>query len=232
MELGPGIMGAIFDGIQRPLKDISEMTQSIYIPKGINTDALSITAEWDFSHMNGIKVGSHVSGGDVYGIVQENNLIKHKVLLPPKARGTVTYIAPPGNYTVKDKILETEFDGEKTEYTLKQVQFRVFESSFTISNKFLIFTITFRFGLFVNHVPSPKNSPQITLFLLAKEFWMVCFPQFKEVQLPFQGLLVAEKRSLVSLFLSFQTQTLLFMLAAENVAMRCLKYLEISLSLR
>ena len=121
VELGPGIMGAIFDGIQRPLKDISEMTQSIYIPKGINTDALSITAEWDFSHMNGIKVGSHVSGGDVYGIVQENNLIKHKVLLPPKARGTVTYIAPPGNYTVKDKILETEFDGEKTEYTLKQV---------------------------------------------------------------------------------------------------------------
>jgi len=121
VELGPGIMGAIFDGIQRPLKDINEMTQSIYIPKGINTDALSITAEWDFCHMNGIKVGSHVSGGDVYGLVQENNLIKHKVLLPPKARGTVTYIAPPGNYTVKDKILETEFDGEKTEYTLKQV---------------------------------------------------------------------------------------------------------------
>ena len=42
-------------------------------------------------------------------------------MLPPKARGTVTYIAPPGNYTVKDKIMETEFDGEKTEYTLKQV---------------------------------------------------------------------------------------------------------------
>ena len=42
-------------------------------------------------------------------------------MLPPKARGTVTYIAPPGNYTVKDKILETEFDGEKSEYTLKQV---------------------------------------------------------------------------------------------------------------
>ena len=232
MELGPGIMGAIFDGIQRPLKDISEMTQSIYIPKGINTDALSITAEWDFSHMNGIKVGSHVSGGDVYGIVQENNLIKHKVLLPPKARGTVTYIAPPGNYTVKDKILETEFDGEKTEYTLKQVTSVFLTLCFTKVNKFHIFTILFRFGQFVNHVPSPKNSPQITLFSPVKEFWTDCFPQSKEVQLPFQGLLVAEKRSLVSLFLSFQTQTLLFMLAAENVAMRCLKYLEISLSLR
>jgi len=48
-------------------------------------------------------------------------MIRHKVLLPPKARGTVTYLAPPGNYTIKDKILETEFDGEKTEYTLMQI---------------------------------------------------------------------------------------------------------------
>merc|ERR1711881_259759 len=121
VELGPGIMGAIFDGIQRPLKDINEMTNSIYIPKGINTDALSVTTEWDFAHTNNIRIGSHVSGGDIYGVVQENNLVNHKIMLPPKARGTVTYIAPPGNYTVKDKILETEFDGERTEYTLKQV---------------------------------------------------------------------------------------------------------------
>jgi len=121
VELGPGIMGAIFDGIQRPLKDINEMTNSIYIPKGINTNALSITAEWDFAHTNSIRIGSHVSGGDIYGLVQENNLVNHRVMLPPKARGTVTYIAPPGNYTVVDKILETEFDGVKTEYTLKQV---------------------------------------------------------------------------------------------------------------
>lgn len=55
VELGPGIMGSIFDGIQRPLKDINEMTQSIYIPKGINTSALSITQEWDFQPQN-IKV--------------------------------------------------------------------------------------------------------------------------------------------------------------------------------
>ena len=121
VELGPGIMGAIFDGIQRPLQDINEMTKSIYIPKGINTDALSVVAEWDFAHANNIRIGSHVSGGDIYGLVKENNIINHKIMLPPKARGTVTYIAPPGNYTVKDKILETEFDGEKTEYTLKQV---------------------------------------------------------------------------------------------------------------
>ena len=120
VELGPGIMGAIFDGIQRPLQDINEMTQSIYIPKGINTSALSVTQEWDFQPHN-IKIGAHVTGGDVYGLVQENTLIKHKIMLPPKARGTVTYVAPPGNYPVKDKILETEFDGEKTEHTLMQV---------------------------------------------------------------------------------------------------------------
>merc|ERR1712001_486175 len=65
VELGPGIMGAIFDGIQRPLQDINEMTKSIYIPKGINTDALSVVAEWDFAHMHGVKIGSHVSVGDV-----------------------------------------------------------------------------------------------------------------------------------------------------------------------
>ena len=103
VELGPGIMGSIFDGIQRPLKDINEMTQSIYIPKGINTSALSITQEWDFQPQN-FKVGSHITGGDVYGMVQENTLIKHKVMLPSKSMGTVTYIAPPGNYTVKDKV--------------------------------------------------------------------------------------------------------------------------------
>ena len=55
VELGPGIMGSIFDGIQRPLKDINEMTQSIYIPKGVNVPALSRTTKWDFSPLN-IKV--------------------------------------------------------------------------------------------------------------------------------------------------------------------------------
>lgn len=52
VELGPGIMGSIFDGIQRPLKDINELTQSIYIPRGVNTPALSVTTEWDFRPEN------------------------------------------------------------------------------------------------------------------------------------------------------------------------------------
>ncbi len=46
------------------------------------------------------QVGSHVTGGDIYGLVYENSLIKHKLMLPPRNRGTVTYLAPPGNYDV------------------------------------------------------------------------------------------------------------------------------------
>ncbi|KAG5678553.1 hypothetical protein PVAND_008218 [Polypedilum vanderplanki] len=120
VELGPGIMGSIFDGIQRPLKDINELTQSIYIPKGINIPSLSRTQSWDFNPLN-VKVGSHITGGDLYGVVHENTLVKHKLIVPPRAKGTVRYIAPPGNYTVDDIILETEFDGEINKYSMLQV---------------------------------------------------------------------------------------------------------------
>ncbi len=53
-----------------------------------------------------VQVGSHVTGGDIYGMVFENSLIKHKILLPPKSRGTVTYVAPPGNYDVSVRLIE------------------------------------------------------------------------------------------------------------------------------
>ncbi|XP_017487251.1 PREDICTED: V-type proton ATPase catalytic subunit A-like [Rhagoletis zephyria] len=120
VELGPGIMGSIFDGIQRPLQDIHTMTQSIYIPKGINTNALNRALKWDFVPQN-VRVGSNITGGDIFGFVHENTLIKHKILLPPKARGTVRYIAEAGSYDLADTILETDFDGEVTKYTMLQV---------------------------------------------------------------------------------------------------------------
>lgn len=50
--------------------------------------------------MDKFQAGSHITGGDLYAIVHENTLVKHKMIMPPKAKGTVTYIAPPGNYTV------------------------------------------------------------------------------------------------------------------------------------
>ncbi|GFO47805.1 V-type proton ATPase catalytic subunit a [Plakobranchus ocellatus] len=120
VELGPGLMGAIYDGIQRPLEDISDLTQSIYIPKGINIPALDRNKTWDFEPQN-IRVGSHISGGDIFGVVYENILVKHKIMLPPKCMGTVTWVAEPGTYTVSEPLLETEFDGVKTMHTMMHV---------------------------------------------------------------------------------------------------------------
>ncbi|KAK7497085.1 hypothetical protein BaRGS_00011615 [Batillaria attramentaria] len=121
VQLGPGIMGSIFDGIQRPLETISDLTQSIYIPKGVNTPALDSNKQWEFIPSKDVRVGSHITGGDIYGLVNENILIKHRIMLPPRAKGTVTYIAPPGNYTVNDVVLETEFDGQKSQFSMLQV---------------------------------------------------------------------------------------------------------------
>ncbi|XP_042867110.1 V-type proton ATPase catalytic subunit A-like [Penaeus japonicus] len=121
VELGPGIMGNIYDGIQRPLQEIGELTESIYIPKGISTPALTRSKSWEFHPEPAVKVGSHITGGDLFGIVPENSIINHRIMLPPKARGTVTYMAPAGNYTVDETVLEVEFDGEKHKYSMMQV---------------------------------------------------------------------------------------------------------------
>ncbi|KAJ1725565.1 H(+)-transporting V1 sector ATPase subunit A [Coemansia erecta] len=121
VELGPGLSSNIFDGIQRPLKAIQEVSQSIYIPRGIETPALDKKLEWQFEP-SGVKVGDHVAGGDVFGSVYENSLLRnHNIMLPPNARGTVTYIAPSGRYTVADVVLETEFEGVKSQHTMMQV---------------------------------------------------------------------------------------------------------------
>jgi V-type H+-transporting ATPase subunit A len=118
VELGPGLMETIYDGIQRPLKAISSSSESIYIPRGISVPSLDRTIKWDFKP-GSLKVGDHITGGDVWGSVFENSLLNdHKILMPPRARGTITRIAEKGSYTVDEKILEVEFDGKKTEYSM------------------------------------------------------------------------------------------------------------------
>lgn len=121
VELGPGLCGNIYDGIQRPLKAIQDLSKSIYIPRGVNTAALDKQIAWEFEPVSNLKVGDHVTGGDVFGIVYENTLVKHSIMLPPRSRGTVSYIAPKGNYTITDKILEVEFNGEKSSYSMLQI---------------------------------------------------------------------------------------------------------------
>ncbi|KXH47681.1 V-type ATPase [Colletotrichum simmondsii] len=119
VELGPGLLNGIYDGIQRPLEKISEMSKTIYIPRGIAVPALDRNKKWDFEPT--AKVGDHISGGDVWGTVNENSFISvHRILLPPRARGTITKIASKGQYTVAEPLLEVEFDGKKTEYPMMQ----------------------------------------------------------------------------------------------------------------
>ncbi|KAL1919766.1 uncharacterized protein VTP21DRAFT_1697 [Calcarisporiella thermophila] len=118
VELGPGLMSNIFDGIQRPLEVIQKQSNSIYIPRGIAVPALEKKTLWDFEPAN-FKVGDHITGGDVYGHVFENSLVRdHAILLPPRALGTVTYIAEKGQYSLEDVVLETEFDGQKQKFTM------------------------------------------------------------------------------------------------------------------
>jgi vacuolar-type H+-ATPase catalytic subunit A/Vma1 len=118
VELGPGLMETIYDGIQRPLKTIAKLSDSIYIPRGVNAPALDREIKYDFKPGK-LKVGDHITGGDIFGSVFENTLLDdHKILLPPRARGTIKYIAEKGSYTVSEKIIEVEFDGKTTEYSM------------------------------------------------------------------------------------------------------------------
>lgn len=120
VELGPGIMGMIFDGIQRPLKSIAVNSGSCFIPRGVDVPALDRSALWEFDPAS-FNVGDRITGGDIYGTVYENTLMQHRVMLPPGARGNVTYIAPAGQYTITDKVIEVEFGGVKKEYSMLQM---------------------------------------------------------------------------------------------------------------
>nr|QKY15285.1 vacuolar proton-ATPase (VHA) [Polytomella parva] len=120
VELGPGIMTNIFDGIQRPLKAIAKHSGDVFIPRGVAVPALDPSSNWEFRPTS-FKVGDRITAGDIYGTVQENTLINHKVMLPPNAAGVVTYIAPSGDYTVNDEVLEIEFQGVKKSFSMKQL---------------------------------------------------------------------------------------------------------------
>lgn len=118
VELGPGILDQIFDGIQRPLQVIADISKSIFVPKGVDVPSLNPTKMWAFEPGN-VRVGDILSQGDIFGSVYENSLFSsHKIMLPPKAKGRVTYIAPAGDYNIHEKVLELELDGVKTEYSM------------------------------------------------------------------------------------------------------------------
>ncbi|OAF71582.1 hypothetical protein A3Q56_00642 [Intoshia linei] len=120
VELGPGMLGSIYDGIQRPLEEIGKVFNDIYIPRGVSIPALNVNKMWDFEPSN-VKVNNHITGGDIYGTVYENSLMKHYIMLNPIERGTITWMAEAGSYNVNDIVMETEFDGVASKHTMKHM---------------------------------------------------------------------------------------------------------------
>ncbi|CAD8113131.1 unnamed protein product [Paramecium sonneborni] len=112
VELGPGIQTYPFDGIQRRLQWNENQFNISNNITGLDQDRI-----WEFKPSSKIKEGMMIFGGDIYGSVFENNLFEdHKILTSPKVQGRVCYIAPEGNYTLKDKVLEIELNGIKQQY--------------------------------------------------------------------------------------------------------------------
>lgn len=110
VELGPGLMGSIYDGIQRPLSLI-EKQSGFFMGRGISVPAISRTQKWEFKPL--AKVGEEVVEGDVLGEVDETQSLKHKVMVPLGLKGKIIDIKP-GKFTVEETIatLETK-DGKK-----------------------------------------------------------------------------------------------------------------------
>jgi len=110
VELGPGIMNAIFDGIQRPLNVIAQNQKKlgfnpIYIPRGVDVKALDRTRVYKYTLNSKWKVGDVISPGDVLGTVYENEMIiQHKIMCPPTIAGTIQSFEPSGDYTI-EKVL-------------------------------------------------------------------------------------------------------------------------------
>lgn len=117
VELGPGLIQGIFDGIQRPLNVLYEIAGN-NLQRGIEVPALSREAVWRFVPC--VKAGDKVTGGDVLGTVQETDVVVHKIMVPPLVKGTVKEIAE-GDYKITDKvgIIERE-NGEDFSFTLMQ----------------------------------------------------------------------------------------------------------------
>nr|WP_317283361.1 V-type ATP synthase subunit A [uncultured Sellimonas sp.] len=117
VELGPGLITSIYDGIQRPLDDIMKVTGGNSLKRGVEVPSLKRDKKWEFVPV--AKVGDEVEGGDVLGTVQETIVVQQKIMVPPNVKGTVKEIKA-GTFTVEEVIavLDTP-DGEK-ELTLMQ----------------------------------------------------------------------------------------------------------------
>ncbi|RHY32819.1 hypothetical protein DYB32_002195 [Aphanomyces invadans] len=123
VELGPGIVDNIFDGIQRPLESIAKISNDVYVPRGVDVPSLNHTKQWRFTPIN-FREGDPISGGDIFGTVHENDILhSHKIMCPPNVFGTVVKVYGAGtdgheSFTLKDTVLEVRDDTTGTTHKL------------------------------------------------------------------------------------------------------------------
>jgi len=115
-ELGPGLVGSIYDGLQKSLLTMGENIGP-FIKRGAKASALPRDKKWQFTPK--VKAGDAVSQGDIIGVVPETNLIEHRIMVPVGIKGTIKEIRQ-GDYTVEEPVAWIEHDGEVKELTLMQ----------------------------------------------------------------------------------------------------------------
>jgi V/A-type H+-transporting ATPase subunit A len=134
LKLGPGILGNIFDGIERPLEKINEISYG-FIPEGIGLISLDIEKLWDVDII--VAPGGVLKEGDVYATVQETESIVHKLMVPPGTAGTVTKIKENGKYNIETTVVVLK-QGE-TNHELKLYQYWPVRNPRPVKDKKTIF---------------------------------------------------------------------------------------------
>lgn len=116
IELGPGLISRMFDGIQRPLEELKDLSGD-FLLRGFSAPPLDREARWEFEPK--VAAGDTVEEGDVIGIVQETPIVEHRIMVPKGAAGTVRTIES-GSFTVEQIVCTTERDGNTHEITMMQ----------------------------------------------------------------------------------------------------------------
>ncbi len=117
VELGPGLMGSIYDGIQRPLTKIMETTGSNLLDRGVEVPSLDREKKWDFVAEK--KVGDHVVAGDIIGSVKETAVVTQRIMVPFGIEGDIVSISS-GSYTVEDTVAVVKTEAGEKNLTLMQ----------------------------------------------------------------------------------------------------------------
>jgi V/A-type H+-transporting ATPase subunit A len=117
VELGPGLLRSIFDGVQRPLPVI-EMRQGAFIRRGMHLTPLYRKDKWAFTPQ--VQKGQEVTGGQILGTVPETAVLEHRVMVPPNVQGKLTWVAAEGQYTIDEPIAKVRTEAGERELAMLQ----------------------------------------------------------------------------------------------------------------